>query len=185
MGAISFIYNMDSKSLSLNDEEEARLGLRTSPRFFKQALTVKDEAGGTGSGSNSPIPKEEFKKFTNQVTGFFGNFIKEVKNTADEFMKDVNQQPSAPTPSRLFMAESAIAPGPPSTTSPTFPSSITQSNQDREKYELELAIAMSLSEIQQKNDAGNPEIFSPTRPTLSIQKDMENEDDEEKLIRKS
>lgn len=187
---------MDAKSLTLNEEEKTRLG-GNSPSFFKQSLGPT-----TSTSSSSSSPRENVNNFANQITGFFGNFMKEVKTTADELIKEVTPNNNAPpqSPSRLFAPETA--------TSPTFPPNFSSqkpnnsalklegvsdeevearkreaANRERERYELELAIAMSLSEIQDKKNVSNPETYSPITPTAPSSSVLKDDEEEEPLKR--
>ncbi|KAJ3251384.1 hypothetical protein HK103_002431 [Boothiomyces macroporosus] len=137
MGALSFIYNMSHKSLTLTDKEKS-----------EWLPNLNDRAGETkGSEPNlnkfAASAKEEFVQFSSQVTDFFGSFIKEVKSTADELL---NSNPTSPK-DQVFTPNSF---GPPELPTPTTGNSAEREYIDRERYELDLAIAMSLSENQQK-----------------------------------
>jgi hypothetical protein len=167
MSAISFIYNLEAKSLTLSDEEQEKTGLFTSPGKFKRALN------DIGASSVN----DEFKQITSQVTGFFGNIFKEVKSTADEFIKDVS-------PSKLFMdPQSTTVSSPPSQRPSVAPDS-NRGSMDIEQYEIELAIAMSLAEMQDRKGSVDITSYSPTKasgmPASAIQ-----EDEEEGLVRAS
>ena len=128
MGAITFIYNMTTKSLTLNAEEQKQWP------FENQNLNQT---------------KDEFKQFTDQVTGFFGQLITDVKSTANDVISHVNVNKDDKS---LFSAVSPFAPS----LSPTSAKKIKALEQvedeihNREDYELELAIAISLSEAQEQ-----------------------------------
>ncbi|KAJ3306727.1 hypothetical protein HDV03_004358 [Kappamyces sp. JEL0829] len=173
MSAISFIYNMEAKSLTLNEEEQARSGLSMSPGKFKRALSEQQ---------NGMSVNDEFKQLTSQVTGFFGNIFKEVKSTADEFIKEVSAPANPPSPSRPLDSPAALS----QERSSARPSRSAQSPADREQYEIELAIAMSLSEMQDKRGSVDISAYSPTKLGLPpTNPDLPEEEEEEKLVRKN
>ncbi|KAJ3322240.1 hypothetical protein HDV06_003300 [Boothiomyces sp. JEL0866] len=145
MGALSFIYNMSYKSLTLSDKERA-----------EWLANPNDRVGDTkGSDQNlnkfAATAKEEFAQFSTQVTDFFGSFIKEVKSTADELL---SSNPTSPKDQVFTPKDQVFTPnsfGAPDLPSPTTRNDRTEREYiDRERYELDLAIAMSLSENQQK-----------------------------------
>ncbi|KAJ3333533.1 hypothetical protein HDU91_002908, partial [Kappamyces sp. JEL0680] len=173
MSAISFIYNMEAKSLTLNEEEQARSGLSMSPGKFKRALSEQQ---------NGMSVNDEFKQLTSQVTGFFGNIFKEVKSTADEFIKEVSAPANPPSPSRPLDSPAVLS----QERSSARPSRSAQSPADREQYEIELAIAMSLSEMQDKRGSVDISAYSPTKLGLPpTNPDLPEEEEEEKLVRKN
>ena len=113
-------------------------------------------------------------KVANQVTGFFGNFFKDVKDTTNEIMKDIKGSPTgSPAGNRS------------ATSSPIFKQSAEEqrlAREEREKYELELAIAMSLSETTQEKNIADIDSFSPSKPMAEMK--LAGDDDEgEKLVR--
>jgi hypothetical protein len=146
MGAISFIYNISPKSLTLSEQEKDRMG------------------GDLISQST----KDEIKQFTNQVSGFFSSLVKEVKTTADELINNVS--PSPTSPSNIFGTT------PETPTSQQFAElSLEERNrlrQEREQYDLDLAIAISLSEAQNQEsnlvdiDSYTPMTTAPRRQSI-------------------
>jgi hypothetical protein len=146
MGAISFIYNLSPKSLTLNEQE-------------------KQKSGGELFGQST---KDEIKQFTNQVSGFFSSLVREVKSTADELMNNVS---SPTTPENIFGTQSQ----PTSPVRQQFSQMSVQEReriqQEREQYELDLAIAISLSEQQNQEsmldiDAYTPMTTAPRRQSI-------------------
>lgn len=165
MGAISFIYNMSAKSLTLNENE-----------LSKWPLQQQREQAGQST-------KDELKEFTDQVQGFFGSLVKEVKSTAGEIFQQVNQ--TNPSPG-LFSPDGTIHDNLPHKTSPNsknVPSGVTKRAQqeqqalEREKYEMDLAIAMSLSEAQNL-DANLIDIdqYSPLKTAPELDEESEEEE---------
>jgi len=163
MSAVSFIYNMQSKSLTLNDEEKARWP-GWNGENIASAIQRSAEPGG------------DLHKLTNQVTDFFGSFFKDVKEATSEIVKEI-KSPNSPgpvgSPKRLFSSDGQSVKM----------TSVTEEErqklrEERERYELELAIAMSLSETTQDKNLTDIDAFSPSKPVAS-----EDESDE-KLVRK-
>lgn len=147
MGAISFIYNLEASKLTLNEAEESKW---YSPRNYRPTV-IKSVA--PNDYKLKPSSSQEIKQFTNQVGEFFGNFIKEVKSTADEFIKDINSNSASgpPSPSKLFAPD-----GP-----PPIPLREERIRADREQYEMDLALAMSLSEAQERELASKASFEEP------------------------
>ena len=102
---------------------------------------------------NLNATRDEFKHFTEQVTGFFGQLITDVKTTANEVISSVQQPPGSGKD--VFSAISPFAPNisPSSATPmekhPNLKVVDEENEKTREDYELELAIAISLSEAQE------------------------------------
>jgi hypothetical protein len=188
MGAISFIYNMSAKSLTLNENELSKWPLQQ----------LRDHTG--------PSTKDELKEFTDQVQGFFGSLVKEVKSTAGEIFQQVNQTNPGPKSPALFSPDGSnydilsdqtmskydsvasfnaknLPPGVPKRTQQE-QEQITQQTLEREKYEMDLAIAMSLSEAQNNDDnLIDIDQYSPLKTAPAL--DDESEEEElEKIAKK-
>lgn len=115
--------------------------------------------------------RNELKQFTNQVSDFFGNLIKEVKTTANELMNDSPPSPAG-SPTKLFRKDAGD-----SLQNRMGNLSVEErEREEREKYELDLAIAMSLSEAndfeKEKNlldiDSYTPMSTAPPNVRYSI-----------------
>ncbi|KAI8895196.1 hypothetical protein BC833DRAFT_602155 [Globomyces pollinis-pini] len=151
MGAVSFIYNMTSKSLTLNESERSKWPGESKSNESLLRFNRPNELS---------TAKEELKQFTGQVGEFFGNFFKEVKQTADELINNV----SSPENPEVFTPASG-APGASNPTTPqnSYPSNVNsvearqqllrQQQELDENYEMELALAMSLSEAAALEDS--------------------------------
>lgn len=130
MSAISFIYNLSAKSLTLNEQEKVHYGIPITP-------------------SRPSLPEAfnpEFKKVTNQVTGFFNNIFKEVRLFGSHAADDIVANIGTPSP---IAGSAAISS--PSRDTPSHQLQKKQSDQ-QEDFELQLALALSLSENQPTMD---------------------------------
>jgi hypothetical protein len=109
------------------------------------------------------------------VSGFFGSLFKEVKTTAGEIMQNVSG-PSSPKSSKIHNEAKNVP------SSALKYENMMNDELEQEKYEMDLAIAMSLSEAQVTNsnlidiDAYSPLASLPT---------FEDNNDEEILEKSS
>lgn len=140
MGAISFLYNLSEKSLTLADEERAQ--------YFP--ATVRSAANKIDSRSPSPntpgLP--ELQQFASQVSGFFGSFVREVKTLSTDaagkvegFVSRLGKQTGVEDDDE----ESAEFPGNTSGQRPRATAAAARREAEEEDYELQMALALSLS----------------------------------------
>jgi hypothetical protein len=152
MGAISFIYNITPKSLTLNAQERQKHGL------------IPEKPRIQTSGATNP----ELKKITNQVSGFFGNLFKEVKSFGSHAADEIVANLSTPSPA----AQTTLVASPPGqlpqSAQSAYPSregtsanlgSPTTDIAQQEEFELQLALALSLSEGPSQTAAKELEAF--------------------------
>ena len=121
-------------------------------------LSPEEQKQWPFENQNLNATRDEFKHFTDQVSGFFGQLMTDVKSTANEVISSVQHPSESGTidvyQGSVFSAVSPFAPNLSPTTTKlanSFPS-IQETEEDtktREDYELELAIAISLSEAQE------------------------------------
>lgn len=159
---------MGINSLTLSDEELSKwyIGFNQRPGW-KPSTSIQSGRVRTASD-----PAAELRQFGAQVSDFFGNLYKGVKTTTDDLIKEIN----TPPPSHPFSPDSV----PPSATSPNMPDPVTsvedrqKAREEREAYELELAIAMSLSEATTNNSISDIEKFShsPTKPSFENEEEI-------------
>jgi hypothetical protein len=154
-------------------------------RLNGSELLFKIRPGWTNTGERfadkiqkSAEPGGDLHRVANQVSGFFGSFFKEVKETTNEIIKDIkgSPPPGSPRSQRSTPATS------PFKTNAAASEEQRLAREEREKYELELAIAMSLSETGQEKNIGDIDSFSPTKPMAEMHVNGEDSDDE-KLVR--
>ncbi|KAI8929964.1 hypothetical protein BC831DRAFT_441745 [Entophlyctis helioformis] len=164
MGAISFIYNMTGKSLTLTDAEKQRLGMDGSQSAQGSQTRL--------NGSNAPNTTGgagELNRIAGQVSNFFGKIFTEVKTistqAADEIAGFVasSDSPTTTTSAATSAATTTTmsAAGTPASAYPaTTPDASIAKNgitsmaaspairtmADQEEFELQLALALSLSE---------------------------------------
>ncbi|KAH6563596.1 hypothetical protein BASA50_001633 [Batrachochytrium salamandrivorans] len=170
MGVISFIYNMNAKSLTLTEEEQAKMGISSqniqSQKQQQQERQQWNESTASGA--------KELNRIAGQVTQFFGNIFKEVKTigsqAAEDFAGLVTSESSTASQSEYDMSSST------SLTAPKTPFGVNSTEypahsytaqdtkappQDQEEFELQLALALSLSEKQVEspylNDPAHPD----------------------------
>ena len=156
MGAISFIYNMTTKSLTLDGRDKIVAGTSASPNLFGNASTQNKSAVAANR-------QRDMNKIANQVSTFFSNIYKEVKtnvtNAVDEManlsVSQVDQGTPLTTISTTSPSETTSATGDQiagTTNNSSVPSHLkdvespTRLRQEEEDYELQLAMALSLSE---------------------------------------
>ncbi|KAL2917890.1 hypothetical protein HK105_202303 [Polyrhizophydium stewartii] len=84
MGAISFIYNMTAKSLTLSDEEKATLGISSAP----QQPNNGPGAGQHGAGWRQSTGAGELNRIAGQMSQFFGSIFKEVRTIGSQAAED-------------------------------------------------------------------------------------------------
>ncbi|RKO85486.1 hypothetical protein BDK51DRAFT_32351, partial [Blyttiomyces helicus] len=192
MGAVSYIYNMSIKSLTLTPEEIAK---------YDKEMPSKDTGATT---SSAPQIGQFASKVYSSTSGWFSNFIKDAKvfgeqvtGTVDGFVAhltstdetDSPTSPGPPLPPRTSGTSapslparsaaptllvptsttagpfSAVSPGPfsaisPSAPSPASPRMMSMSAAERaqhEDYELQLALALSLSAVEGQAVGGGVE----------------------------
>jgi hypothetical protein len=123
--------------------------------------------------------------------------IKEVKSTADEIINGVSSpnQQSPTSPSKLFGNDSIreSVPSPGTSQSPVLNESFQQLSveereslrAEREQYEIDLAIAMSLSEAQTKNEKSLLDIDSYTPMTTVPPRHSIDEQEDDVALKRS
>jgi hypothetical protein len=190
MGAISFIYNLSPKSLTLTDEEKVLYipsSSESSPKATSTTLPSQSQ-------SNS-----EIQQFANNFTGFLGTIFKEVKamsNDAAEGLKAMSNEAAEGVQGFVHKLAPPKLPGLISQPSPTLsssnrsnlPSGSSLGSRDDEEFELQLAMALSLSLQESSLPPMQEEIFeipaeiSPSEDTTGTKQSSQETQDNQNTL---
>ncbi|EGF79479.1 hypothetical protein BATDEDRAFT_89555 [Batrachochytrium dendrobatidis JAM81] len=151
MGVISFIYNMNAKSLTLTEEEQEKMGVSLQSVQLQQQQERQQWGRSTTNGA------KEFNRIAGQVSQFFGSIFKEVKTMGTQAAEDlaglVSSEYPAVSPSESQSSPTAL----PMLDKVSIDSSTREyplqdyshqpiKSPQEQEFELQLAMALSLSE---------------------------------------
>ena len=104
-------------------------------------------------GFKNTFVKPDVNKFANQVSEFFGTFFREVKTSADEFASQMfnDSPPETPIPTSHVQSLHSNQERVQLEQDSERETRLAQERAAQEEYELQLAMALSLSEAEKPN----------------------------------